>query len=57
MPGIVGLTDLVADSSGVARIVLEAVQEMLLLICLMPSMRRLRGDNYDGRLSGNYDGR
>ena len=30
VPGIVDLTDLVADSAGVARIVLEAVQEMLL---------------------------
>jgi hypothetical protein len=29
VPGIVDLSDLVTDSSGVARIVLEAVQEML----------------------------
>lgn len=32
--GIVDLSDLVADSSGVARIVLEAMQDMLLRIAL-----------------------
>ena len=34
VPGIVDLTDLLADSSGVARIVLEAVQDMLLRVAL-----------------------
>ena len=34
VPGIVDLSDLVAGSSGVARIVLAAVQEMLLRIAL-----------------------
>ncbi|NWM24966.1 recombinase family protein, partial [Escherichia coli] len=30
IPGIIDLSELVADSAGVARIVLEAVQDMLL---------------------------
>jgi predicted site-specific integrase-resolvase len=34
VPGIVDLSDLVADSVGVARIVLEAVQDMLLRVAL-----------------------
>ncbi len=34
MPGVVDLSDLVAESDGVARIVLEAVQAMLLKIAL-----------------------
>ena len=34
VPGIVDLSNLVADSSGVARIVLEAVQDMLLRVAL-----------------------
>ena len=34
VPGIVDLSDLVADSAGVARIVLEAVQDMLLRVAL-----------------------
>ena len=25
--------------------------------CFMISVSQMRGDNYDGRLSGNYDGR
>ncbi|WP_436804299.1 recombinase family protein [Sphingomonas sp. DT-51] len=34
VPGIVDLSEMVADSSGVARIVLEAVQDMLLRLAL-----------------------
>ena len=34
VPGIVDLNELVADSAGVARIVLEAVQDMLLRVAL-----------------------
>jgi predicted site-specific integrase-resolvase len=34
VPGIVDISNLVADSSGVARIVLEAVQDMLLRVAL-----------------------
>lgn len=34
VPGIVDLSDLVADSAGVARLVLEAVQDMLLRVAL-----------------------
>lgn len=34
VPGIVDLSELVADSAGVARIVPEAVQEMLLHVAL-----------------------
>ncbi len=44
VPGIVDLTDLVADSAGVARIVLEAVQDMLLRVALQSAR-----DDYETR--------
>lgn len=34
VPGVVDLSDLVADSSGISKIVLEAIQELLLKIAL-----------------------
>ncbi|WP_444965526.1 recombinase family protein [Sphingomonas faeni] len=51
VPGIVDLTDLVADSSGVARIVLEAVQEILLR--LAPQTAR---DDYETRRERQREG-
>lgn len=51
MPGIVGLSDLVADSSGVARIVLEAVQDMLLRVALQTAH-----DNYKTRRERQREG-
>ena len=44
VPGIIDLSDLVADSAGVARIVLEAVQEMLLRVALQTAR-----DDYETR--------
>lgn len=44
VPGIVDLSELVAGSAGVARIVLEAVQEMLLRVALQTAR-----DDYDDR--------
>jgi len=44
VPGIVDLTDLVADSAGVARIVLSAVQDMLLRVALQTAR-----DDYETR--------
>ncbi|MBB3473620.1 hypothetical protein FHY03_001887 [Sphingomonas sp. BK345] len=48
VPGIVDLSDLVADSAGVARIVLEAVQDMLL-----PSRCRRRATTTKHGASGS----
>lgn len=44
VPGIVDLSELVAGSAGVARIVLEAVQEMLLRVALQTAR-----DDYEDR--------
>lgn len=44
VPGLVDLSDLAAESDGVARIVLEAVQEMLLKIAL-----QMARDDYETR--------
>ena len=44
VPGIVDLSELVAGSAGVARIVLEAVQEMLLRVALQSAR-----DDYEDR--------
>jgi DNA invertase Pin-like site-specific DNA recombinase len=44
VPGIVDLSDLVAASTGVARIVLEGVQEMLLRLAL-----QMARDDYEDR--------
>lgn len=44
IPGLVDLTDLAAESEGVARIVLEAVQEMLLKLAL-----QMARDDYEMR--------
>ncbi|WP_375428815.1 recombinase family protein [uncultured Sphingomonas sp.] len=44
VPGIIDLSELVAGSAGVARIVLEAVQEMLLRVALQTAR-----DDYDDR--------
>ncbi|WP_341209573.1 recombinase family protein [uncultured Sphingomonas sp.] len=51
VPGIVDLTDLVADSAGVARIVLEAVQEMLLRVALQTAR-----DDYETRRERQREG-
>jgi DNA invertase Pin-like site-specific DNA recombinase len=51
VPGIVDLSDLVADSSGVARIVLEAVQEMLLRLALQTAR-----DDYETRRERQREG-
>lgn len=51
VPGIVDLTDLVADSTGVSRIVLEAVQEMLLRVALQTSR-----DDYETRRERQREG-
>lgn len=44
VPGIVDLSDLVAGSTGIPKIVLEAVQEMLLKVALQTAR-----DDYEGR--------
>ncbi|MET1756525.1 recombinase family protein [Novosphingobium sp. RD2P27] len=44
VPGVVDLTDLAADAEGIARIVLESVQDMLLKIAL-----QLAHDDYEDR--------
>ncbi|MBN2974442.1 recombinase family protein [Roseomonas aeriglobus] len=49
--GIVDLTDLVADSSGVARIVLQAVQDMLLRVALQTAR-----DEYETRRERQREG-
>lgn len=48
VPGIVDMSDLVADSSGVARIVLEAVQDMLMRVALQTAR-----DDYEPGGSGS----
>ncbi|MDQ0839875.1 recombinase family protein [Sphingomonas faeni] len=64
VPGIVDLSDLVAESSGVARIVLEAVQEMLLRLALQTARddyvtrrERQREGIEIARREGRYTGR
>lgn len=49
--GIVDLSDLVADSAGVARIVLEAVQDMLLRVALQTAR-----DDYETRRERQREG-
>jgi DNA invertase Pin-like site-specific DNA recombinase len=51
VPGIVDLSELVADSAGVARIVLEAVQDMLLRLALQTAR-----DDYDTRRERQREG-
>ena len=51
VPGIVDLSDLVEDSSGVARIVLEAVQDMLLRVALQTAR-----DDYETRRERQREG-
>ncbi|WP_229664694.1 recombinase family protein [Sphingomonas metalli] len=51
VPGIVDLSDLVADSAGVARIVLEAVQDMLLRVALQTAR-----DEYETRRERQREG-
>jgi len=51
VPGIVDLSDLVADSAGVARIVLEAVQDMLLRVALQTAR-----DDYETRRERQREG-
>ena len=46
VPGIVDLTDLAEDNGGVTRIVLEAIQDMLLRVALQTAR-----DDYELRLS------
>lgn len=64
VPGIVDLSDLVADSSGVAQIVLAAVQDMLLRVALQTARddyetrrERQREGIAIARASGRYTGR
>lgn len=51
VPGIVDLSDLVADSAGVSRIVLEAVQDMLLRVALQTAR-----DDYETRRERQREG-
>jgi DNA invertase Pin-like site-specific DNA recombinase len=51
VPGIVDLSDLVEESLGVARIVLEAVQDMLLRVALQTAR-----DDYDTRRERQREG-
>ena len=51
VPGIVDLSKLVAGSAGVARIVLEAVQEMLLRVALQTAR-----DDYEDRRERQWQG-
>ncbi|WP_242120341.1 recombinase family protein [Sphingomonas lacusdianchii] len=51
VPGIVELSDLVADSSGVSRIVLEAVKDMLLRVALQTAR-----DDYETRRERQREG-
>ncbi len=51
VPGIVDLTELVAESAGVARIVLEAVQDMLLRVALQGAR-----DDYETRRERQREG-
>lgn len=51
VPGIVDLSELVADSAGVARIVLEAVQDMLLRVSLQTAR-----DDYETRRERQREG-
>lgn len=44
MPGVINLSELAADANGVAKIVLEAVQEMLLRLAL-----QMARDDYEDR--------
>lgn len=51
VPGIVDLSELVCDSAGVARIVLEAVQDMLLRVALQTAR-----DDYETRRERQREG-
>ena len=51
VPGIVDLSDLVADGSSVARIVLEAMQDMLLRVTLQTAR-----DDYETRRECQREG-
>jgi len=51
VPGIIDLSDLVADSVGVTRIVLEAVQDMLLRVALQTAR-----DDYETRRERQREG-
>lgn len=51
MPGIIDLSDLAADGAGVARIVLEAVQDMLLRVALQTAR-----DDYETRRERQREG-
>jgi len=51
VPGIIDLSELAAESDGVAKIVLEAVQEMLLKLAL-----QMAWDNYETRLHRQHQG-
>ena len=64
VPGIIDLSDLVADNTGVARIVLETVQEMLLRVALQTARddfetrrERQREGIEIARKAGRYTGR
>ena len=64
IPGIVDLSDLAADAAGVSKIVLEAVQGMLLRVALQVAhddyvdrRERQRQGIELGRMNGRYQGR
>lgn len=64
IPGIIDLSDLVTDATGVPRIVLEAVQDMLLRVALQVARddyedrrERQRQGIEIGRAAGRYKGR
>lgn len=64
VPGILDLSDLVADSDGVSRIVLQAVQDMLLRLALQTARddyetrRKRQREGIDvARRAGRYTGR
>jgi DNA invertase Pin-like site-specific DNA recombinase len=64
IPGLVDLSDLAADASGIAKIVLEAVQELLLKIALQAARddyetrrERQRQGIHLAKANGKYSGR
>lgn len=51
VPGVVDLSDLVAESQGIAKVVLESVQEMLLRLAL-----QMARDDYEDRRERQHQG-
>lgn len=65
VPGLVDLSDITAEADGIARIVLESVQEMLLKLALQMARedyetrreRQLQGVQLAKKVAGKYAGR